>query len=286
MTRHIARSLVGCLFMCIVSVAYAEQAAPAKDVTYFAIVKNHVFAQDLHGNITETGYSFLGYIFVKPDSQVSNAFLTFPGEQARTEAFPDFRELNTAEKDTYLFIKSPEIYADRSQYDSKYADGIYTVKFTTSSGEHQAALKIEGGVYPAPAVISLDQAGKSARPDSLDASQDLRVTWGGFPQGRSDPRGILDDVVFVIVKDCHGAKVLHSGRPYQGFHLLYSDKDYVIPANTMLPGRHYELIVDNGLVVDSNSDAGVPGVGFYAQTNKLQVRTTGSAEQGADCAAE
>ena len=93
-------------------------------------------------------------------------------------------------------------------------------------------------------------------------------------------------MVFVIVKDCHGAKVLHSGRPYQGFHLLYSDKDYVIPANTMLPGRHYELIVDNGLVVDSNSEAGVPGVGFYAQTNKLQVRTTGSADPGTDCVAE
>ena len=77
---------------------------------------------------------------------------------------------------------------------------------------------------------------------------------------------------------------MHSGRPYQGFHLLYSDKDYVIPANTMLPGRKYELIVDNGLVVDSNTEAGVPGVGFYAQTNKLQVRTTGTAEPGADCA--
>ena len=182
MTRHIARSLVGFLFMWTVAAAYAEQAAPDKDVTYFAIVKNHVFAQDLHGNITESGYSFLGYIFVKPDSQISNAFLTFPGEQARTEAFPDFRELNTAEKDTYLFIKSPEIYADKAAYDSKYADGIYTVKFTTSSGQHQAALKIEGGVYPAPAVILIEQGLKTVAADSIDAQQDLRVTWGGFPR--------------------------------------------------------------------------------------------------------
>jgi hypothetical protein len=286
MNMQSAKWLVGLLLMGALSASSADQAVPDKDVTYFAIVKNHVFAQDANGKVTETGYSFLGYIFVKPDSRVSDAFLTFPGEQGRTEAFPDYRQLNTAEKDTYLFINSPAINADKAQYDSQYPDGVYTVKFTTSSGEHRAALKIEGGVYPAPAVISIAQAGKGVASESIDAQQDLRVTWGGFPQGRPDPRGILDDVVFVIVKDCHGAKVLHSGRPYQGFHLLYSDKDYVIPANTMKPGRNYELIVDNGLVVDSNTDAGVPGVGFYAQTNKLKVKTTGKAEQGADCAIE
>ena len=90
--------------------------------------------------------------------------------------------------------------------------------------------------------------------------------------------------MFVIVKDCHGGKVLHSGRPYQGFHLLYTDKDYVVPAGTMLPGRRYELVVDNGIVVDSNREAGIPGVGFYAQTIKMPLLTSGEAESGADCA--
>ncbi len=261
---------------------YAEEKNTNRDVTYFAIVKNHVFAQDLNGHIAETGYTFLAYIFVKPDSEISNAYLTIPENTAGRLTFPDFRLLDSVEKDTYLFIRSEKTFEDKEEYNKNYADGTYTVEFTTSAGDHRSDLKLEGGVYPQPAVITLFQSGNEVEPANIDPGRGLRVTWGGFPQGRSDPNGILDDVVFVIVKDCNGGKVLHSGRPYQGFHLLYSDKDYLIPANTMMAGRKYELIVDNGLTVDSNIEAGVPGVAFYAQTNKMPIYTAGQADN-TDC---
>ena len=280
----IKKYVISFFLMSIFTSTNAVETIQNKDVTYYAIVKNHVFAQDWHGNVTETGYSFLGYIFLKQDSEITNAYLSFPGASSRREVFPDFRKLNGVEKDTYLFIRSEKIYTDKDEYDKDYADGKYLVEFTSSAGSHRAELSIEGGVYPEPAVMTLSQSGKKIQPDAIDATQDLGVSWGGFPQGRADPRGILDDVVFVIVKDCHGGKLLHSGRPYQGFHLLYSNKNYVIPRHTMLAGRKYELIVDNGMVVDSNTDAGVPGVGFYAQTNKMPIYTTGASSPDSDCA--
>jgi len=281
-SKNILLALVGIFILASVPSAQADD---SKDVTYFAVVKNHVFAQDSYSHVTETGYSFLAYIFVSQDSDISNAYLKFPGETGHKEVFPDFRNLDNAEKDTYLFIHSDKIYSDKEEYDRDFPDGTYTVEFATSSGMHRADIDIKGDVYPKAAVMTLYQQGYEAEPGKIDPKADLRVVWGGFPQGRADPNGILDDVVFVIVKDCHGGKVLHSGRPYQGFHLLYTDKDYTVPAGTMLPGRRYELIVDNGLRVDSNTDAGVPGVGFYAQTNKMAIQTFGAPDQNGDCPA-
>jgi len=263
--------------------SYAEQAAGNDDVTYFAVVKNHVFAQDWQQQVSETGYSFLAYIFVRPDSRINDAYLTFPGPIGRKQAFPDFRELDGVERDTYLFIRSEKIFADQQEFDALYPDGVYTVEFTTPAGLHRAEINVSGSVYPQAAIMSLYQSDARVEPFDIDPQKDLRVVWGGFPQGRADPKGILDDVVFVIVKDCQGGKVLHSGRPYQGFHLLYTDRDYTIPAQTMLPGRAYELVVDNGLRVDSNIDAGLPGVGFYAQTNKMPIHTAGTAGPETEC---
>jgi len=260
-------------------------AGESTDVTYFAVVKNHVYAQDSDSHITEKGYTFLAYIFLSQDSTISDAYLKFPGAAGRKEAFPDFRNLNSVEKDTYLFIRSEKVYSDKQEYDTDYPDGTYTVEFVTSSGLHRSDIEVTGDVYPKAAVMTLYQSGREVVPERIDPNTGLRVVWGGFPQGRADPNGILDDVVFVIVKDCHGGKILHSGRPFQGFHLLYTDKDYTVQAGTLLPGRRYELIVDNGLRVDSNTEAGVPGVGFYAQTNKMAVQTIGTPDPYQDCPA-
>jgi len=222
----------------VVTLVQAEEITQNKDVTYVAIVKNKVYQQDMLGNVKEIGYSFLGYIFVKQDSQISDAFLMIPGKHGRREAFPDYRNSkNIAKKDTYLFIRNDESYTDKKEFDKNYSDGTYKLEFTTSEGKHRGEITLDGGEYPLPAILKLYQSGIEIRSDSIVPTKDLRVTWGGFPQGKADANGILDDVVFIIVQDCHGAKILHSGRPFQGFHLLYSDKDYVITANTMLQGK-------------------------------------------------
>ena len=55
------------LIFTIQAFADTKEMVANKDVTYFAIVKNLVFAQDWEKNVSVTTHSFLAYIFLKDD---------------------------------------------------------------------------------------------------------------------------------------------------------------------------------------------------------------------------
>jgi len=265
--------------VCFTAAAQAEDYSA--DVSYFAVVKNLVRLQDADNHIQILGHTMLAYVFLQPGAQVSTATLRIPGAPEPV-LLPDFRVKPESVRDS-VFLLASEINADRTAYDAAYPNGTYTLAFTTRAGRAEGKVTLNGDMYPAAAVISLMQKGEAHRADDLIPGEDLHVTWGGFPQGKPDRNGILDDLVFVIFKDCNGKKLYHSGRPFQGRHLTFKDKSDVIPGQLLQPGRRYLVVVDNAIVVDTNLSAGLPGVGTYAQTTRLPAVTSGKAPTDAVC---
>ena len=77
--------------------------------------------------------------------------------------------------------------------------------------------------------MTLHQRGEVANPDAIDPDEDLRVTWSEFEHGSADPNGVIDDLIFVIVGNCMGEKIVHSGGAFGDSFLTYADKEFTIP---------------------------------------------------------
>jgi hypothetical protein len=126
--------------------------------------------------------------------------------------------------------------------------------------------------------VTLRQHGLPVVSNSVDPDEDLEVTWSAFVTGEADPNGIVDDLLFVVVGNCRGEKIEHSGRPFEGTpYLTYTTSSYIVPAAKLAPGEPHQLFVEHARV-DTSMEAGVVGLVTYAATSFLDFRATGEAE--------
>lgn len=128
---------------------------------------------------------------------------------------------------------------------------------------------------PAPITISLEQAGHQVSPMAVDPDQDLIVRWSAYSNGRADPRGIVDDMIFVVVADCRGERLFHTGLPFQGPYTTYRTEHITVEAERLSAGQPYSAFVEFPHVVDSDVVKGVPGFTSYATATYLDLHTTG-----------
>ncbi len=63
--------------------------------------------------------------------------------------------------------------------------------------------------------IYLSQNEKPVSPSSIDPDMDLGVTWSVFRSGNTDPNGIVDDLIFVVMGNCHGKKLITVADPLE-----------------------------------------------------------------------
>ena len=128
---------------------------------------------------------------------------------------------------------------------------------------------------PLAAVVSLSQAGSAAIPAAIDPQTELSIAWEAMPGNTRVASSDLDDLIFVLVFDCYGNNVAHSGRPYQGgAYLTYKDSQYVVAADSLRPGLKYTAIVEQA-TADVTVFQGVPGIATYATLTFLDFATTG-----------
>jgi hypothetical protein len=225
-------------------------------------------------------YHFFAEIFVRERGRVTNASLSFPNGDVRK-----FDDLG------YVLELHGGRYGDEETLDRNYPKGDYTFRYDTPSGAVDGrVLKVRAtgqgrSRIPAPPRITLLQGGREVQPDSVDPDRDLIVTWSDFRDAGSDENGILDDLVFVVLGNCHGEKTVHSGRPFEGTPFLtYETKEYVIPAEKLTRGEPHQMFVEHA-VVDTSREDDVVGLVTYASTTFLDFRTTGE-PAGARCPAD
>ncbi len=217
-------------------------------------------------------YHFFAEIFVKEDGSVSDATLSFPDGRAQ-----EFEDLG--------FVQ--EVHGGRyereAELDRLYPNGDYTFRFTTPSGREKArVLRVRGtgegeSRIPNAVSISLRQNGREVSPEAVNPGEDLEITWSAFETGASDPNGIVDDLLFAVVGNCHGEKIVHSGRPFEGTpYLTYETTRYVVGSERLSPGEPHQIFVEHARV-DTSEEGGLVGLVTYAATTFLDFETTGVA---------
>jgi hypothetical protein len=272
-----ASKAIAAVLMWAVSSGLVE--AQAAHVAFLVMGKTTNHRQAVSGQLSLLNYHFFAEIFPKPGAgQVTEASLRFP--DGHRQGFEDLG---------YVLEVHGGRYDDEAELDELYPNGDYSFAFTTPSGRvDPRVLSVRGtgkgkSRIPPPARITLAQEGRVVSPDAIDANEDLTVTWTPFRTGSKDPNGIVDDLVFVVVADCHGEKIEHSGRPFEGTPFLtFEATEYVIPSVKLVPGRPYQMSIEHAKV-DTSKEDGIVGLVTYASTTFLDFRTAGVGDGASGC---
>ncbi len=273
------------LFLAAASIAGAAPvAAQQADVTFFVIGKHANYQQDERGRVTPVDYSFFSEVFLSAGGDASDARLTFP--TAERVEYRDMRDAAGGARDNILLISGAERFTTFEALQRRYPDGSYTVSFDTPSGNvADGELVFRRRELPRTPVITVSQGDRS-NCLHLEPGVDAIVRWRPFDDGRADPNGILDDLIFVILTDADGNRVAHSGRPFEGRpYLTYASATYTIDGSVLAPGASYTLSVEHAMLDDTTRFDGVPAFTTRAVTTKLELTTAAGSPAAAGCSA-
>ncbi len=255
--------------------------AQQTDITFVVAGKTANYGQLLDGSVEALNYHFFAEIFLQPNGDVSPAAISTPKSNQPVE-FSD---------SGYALEMHGGRYKTEAELEANYPDGDYVFHYTTpsigsvSQKVVMANTRTSGSAIPEAPSIFLSQAEHSVSPDQIDPDLDLRVTWSKFAEGREDPLGIMDDLLFVIMADCRGERIAHSGRPFENTpYLTYAANSYVIDADILNAENAYQLSVEHA-ILDTSIEHGVPAFATFATTTFLELNTTGSATSDTACPA-
>jgi len=221
---------------------------------------------------------FFAEIFVTRNGNVTNGYLKGPGEAADGLRFPEGSIQFLAGKRQFSIDKLSENYPDATYYFSFDTPGgnvrDLPATFTRDAGEVR---------NPGPIRVTLYQDGKLADSQAINPDLDLTVNWSEFEKGSEDPRGIAEDMIYVIMGDCQGNETVHSGHAISDEHALTFEADeFVVPADDLAPGRPFQLEVEHSNM-DTDVQRGIEVIVTYAATTFLDIRTTGEGSPESFC---
>jgi len=176
--------------------------AQEQHADYVVLGKSINHRQSAEGELALLNTVFFAEIFLTPGGQVTNGRLTGPGDAARGLEFPEGQIQFLAGKRQFSIGALTELYPDSTYYfhfdtpDGKVRDLPAT--FRRDAGESR---------NPGPIKVSLSQRGKPADPRAIDPDADLVVRWSDFEKGGPDPRGIAEDMIYVIMGNCQGEEL-------------------------------------------------------------------------------
>lgn len=240
------------------------------DVSFVVIGKTANFRQNPTGSMTTLNYHLFAEIFLKNGGKVTNAKVNGPTPKSSLLFEPGSSVLEGHGKR----------YKTHGGLDRAYPDGTYSFTYSSPSGDmkdHDIPISNIAGKtrIPKPANITLFQGGFPVTNSELDVGRDFRISWTPFKAGDTDPNGIVDDLVFAVLGDCHGNKLVHSGVPFSdGPYLTYSTNSLMIGGSVLHPGETYQIFVEHA-IVDTNIKQGVIGLATFAATSFLDFKTAG-----------
>jgi hypothetical protein len=85
-------------------------------------------------------------------------------------------------------------------------------------------------------------------------------------------------MVYVILGNCFGRKIVHSGPAFATPSLTFQAREFTIPSDSLQPGQPYQLEVEFS-EMDTDRVMGLISIVTYAASTFLDLRTVGA---GAD----
>ncbi|MDA5192430.1 hypothetical protein [Govanella unica] len=258
-------------------VASTAQAAP-QDLSFFVLVKSSNYAQSTDGKLTLLNYHFFSELFLAPDGKVTRASLSRDGAPEAVIPYED--------KGKTFYVEGGHFDSEKD-VDAAYPNGTYRFRIETAkNGVIEKSLPLAGPDgktdIPAPITISLYQNGQKTSPAALKPATAVTVRWSAYSNGRADPNGIVDDMIFVVVADCAGKRVFHTGLPFAGGdYMTYRTREVTVPADRFEPGKPYSIFVEFPHVAGSGKADGTPGFTSFATATYLDMKTTGVSDKNA-----
>lgn len=261
--------------------ADSDAIAQAQHADYVVLGKSINHRQSTTNQLTLLNAVFFAEIFATENGKVSNGILSGPGEAEDGLNFPDGQIQFLAGTRQFNIESLTEHFPDSAYYfsfdtpDGKVRDLPAT--FRRNRGETR---------NPGPIEVFLYQDGEAVNAIAVDPNLDLVVRWSNFDKGSADTRGIIDDMIYVIVGDCMGTEIAHSGHAISDPHALtYAATEFTIPADHLRAGQPFQLEVEHSNM-DTDIWNDIEIIVTYAATTFLDIQTTGKDLQQGSCPTE
>ena len=267
----------------IISVLFAASAgmaAHADDVRFTLLEKGASYEMDESGALHLVRIEFVSETILGEGGAIVDGTIKRAGS-----AEPVF-ELTASES---FFNRYAGSYADFAALDKAHPNTGYVVNIRGRNSDIRDMTLTFGGPegkeqYPDPIRITLLQDNKETGFTQVDPDKDLYLVWSKFSKGAADPRGILDDLIFALVSDCHGNSVSRSGIPFiMPEYLTFRAEGHMVPADGLQPGLRHEVTVIHVNGVDTRQAGTTIAMASYNSTTKMHFRTTGETD-GPACA--
>jgi len=259
-------------------IACASSFAQEQHADYVVVGKSINTRQSQDGELAVLNTVFFAEIFATQDGKVSNGYLQGPGDASDGLRFPPGDIQFLAGERQFSIAALTEHFPDTT----------YFFNFDTPDGNVRdlpATFRRDAGEMrnPGPIGLTLLQDGSVADPGQIDPNRDLTVVWTPFDKGAPDPRGIAEDMIYVIMGDCLGNETVHSGHAISDTHALtYEAEQFVVTAENLEPGRPYQLEVEHSNM-DTDFQQGIEVIVTYAATTFLDFHTTGTDSSALEC---
>ena len=194
-----SRQLTGMTGKCVLLLllfcmnAFAQQ----QHADYVVAGKSINTRQSQDGELTVLNTVFFAEIFATQGGVVSNGYLQGPGDASDGLYFPSGDIQFLAGERQFSIAALTEHFPDTT----------YFFNFDTPDGKVRnlpATFRRDAGEMrnPGPIGLTLLQDGTRADPRHIDPDMDLTVVWTPFDKGAPDPRGIAEDMIYVMMGDC------------------------------------------------------------------------------------
>ena len=253
-------------FVGYASACFAQEPADETDLWFFVLVKSSNYSQNTAGKLSLLNYHFFSELFAKQPGLIKSATLKRKMGEERSFDYVDRGD---------AFYYEGGHYKSLAGVDAAHPNGAYHFSITLSSGSVlDTSMTLAGPEgktdIPAPIHIYFHQNGKLVRPDTVDPGLALMVSWSPYSNGASDPKGIVDDMIFVVFQDCKGERVFHTGLPFkEQNYMTYRAAEVSVPAGRFESGHPYAMFVEFPHRVDSVVIGGTPGFTSYATATYL-----------------
>jgi len=245
---------------------------------FFVLVKSSNYSQSSAGQLTLLNYHFFSEIFPKPGYADS-----LRGRMIRHDAPGE--PMQYEDRGANFYIEGGH-FNTVEEADQAYPNGQFTFEIENKFVEISVALNLSGTdgktEIPEPIHISLLQGNQFVSPLGVDVAKPLLIRWSEYSNGAADQNGIVDDMIFLVVQNCRGQRIVHTGLPFENAdYLTYRARELTVDAGTFRPGEPYAMFVEFPHVIDSIIVDGVPGFTSYATATYLDIQTTGEAVDSA-----
>lgn len=274
-TRHAVMTGILSVFLLLYMLPVSSS---QDDLWFFVLVKSNNYSQDQDGKMKLLNFHFFSELFGKEKGKIESAILSRAGHKAESFVYEDRGE---------AFYFEGGHYNDVGSVDSAHPNTDYHFQIQLTSGKRlETSLALIGPDgktdIPKPIQISFYQKDLQVKQRQVDPELPLNVKWSPYSNGRADPNGIVDDMIFVVFQNCQGERVFHTGLPFkEANYMKYDSSDITVPAGRFNPGQTYSMFVEFPHVVDSKIVEGVPGFTSYATATYTDIHTLGEIERGA-----